>query len=138
MVTPCFTTVLWISLPTQLPPCSTGHVDDDRAETHAFDHVFGEEHGSFFPGDERGGDHDVGILDMVRQVLLLLGKKIVRHFLDITAFGFYGTAADTMNFPPSDSPVPWFRPDVGYFTRPRPAVLRGHGLKAGHMPPAPT
>jgi len=59
-------------------------------------------------------------------------RKIVRYFLDITALVFTGPPPDTMNFPPSDSTVPWFQAGYPTLPRPRPAVLPWPRLEAGH------
>ena len=64
-----------------------GEIDDDRAGPHRRDHLLGDQARRRPAGDQRGGDDDVLLLDVLGHQRRLLGLILLRHFLGVAARG---------------------------------------------------
>ena len=62
-------------------------IDDHRARPHRGDHILGDEPRRRPAGNERGGDDDVLLLDVVGDQRGLLGLVLLRHFLGVAGRG---------------------------------------------------
>ena len=61
------------------------HVDDDAARLHALHHLGGNQLGSRFARDQRGGDDDVAFLGLLGVHLALRGLKSFAHDFCVTS-----------------------------------------------------
>src|SRR5580658_3287335 len=83
----------------------SGEIDDHRTERHAFDHLFGHQHGRFFPRNYRRRDYYITFLHRFSQQLALtaievfiLRARIAASVLRIFRFNgeFDETAAEAL------------------------------------------
>jgi hypothetical protein len=87
ILTPLISTTLPGCAPSTLPAALDREVDDDRARPHRAHHLGGDQARGRTPRNERGGDDDVLLLDVLGHQRGLLGLVVLGHFLGVAAGG---------------------------------------------------